>query len=34
MNQDIFKAYDIRGIYKKDFEAKDAIKIVKLLLNF
>lgn len=34
MNQDIFKAYDIRGIYKKDFEAKDAIKIGKAVAKF
>jgi len=30
----IFKAYDIRGVYKKDFEAKDAIKIGQAFAEF
>ena len=30
----IFKAYDIRGVYKQDFEAKDAIKIGQAFAEF
>ncbi|HOK35567.1 MAG TPA: phosphomannomutase/phosphoglucomutase [Candidatus Pacearchaeota archaeon] len=34
MNPEIFKAYDIRGIYKKDFDTKTAFKIGQAFSEF
>lgn len=34
MNPEIFKAYDIRGVYKKDFDEETALKIGRAFYDF
>ena len=34
INPKIFKAYDIRGVYNKDFNAEDSVKIAKGIYKF
>ncbi len=34
INPKIFKAYDIRGVYNKDFDAQDSVKIVRGIYKF